>query len=279
MSNQKVKKLLKNLEERIERVQSSDEFKEYLQFFSKFHDYSYRNILLIKMQKPDARFVAGYKQWKDKFDRHVKKGEEGIMILAPYKYNKEVIEVQKEIIEGEVMEKEVIKEKEFINFRPVYVFDISQTEGEPVPDWKIEVEDSNRKILKPLVSYAKREDIEVEFKRLREGLKGYSEGGKVVLGERLNDTEKAVTLCHEIAHEKLHNNSHDNDKLTKEIVEMEAEAVSFLVSDYFNIDNPSGKYLALYKKSYDLMESFKRISKISSNIIDFIEEKEFSLKL
>ncbi|HMA60494.1 MAG TPA: ImmA/IrrE family metallo-endopeptidase [Halanaerobiales bacterium] len=193
------------------------------------------------------------------------------MILAPYKYTKEVIETEKKILEGEMVEKEVIKEKEFINFRPVYVFDISQTEGEPVPDWKIEVEDSNRKILNPLVSYAKGEDIRVEFKRLREGLKGYSEGGKIVLGERLNNTEKAVTLCHEIAHEKLHNDSRDNDKLTKEIVEMEAEAVSFLVSDYFNIDNPSGKYLALYKKSYDLMESFKRINRTSTEIIDFIK--------
>src|SRR6056297_3818577 len=112
MTKKKVKELLKDLDERIDKIQSSKEFKEYLKFFSKFHDYSYRNILLIKMQKPDARFVAGYKQWKNKFDRHVKKGEEGIMILAPYKFTKEVIETEKEIVEGEVVEKEVTKEKE-----------------------------------------------------------------------------------------------------------------------------------------------------------------------
>src|SRR6056297_3702449 len=125
MSKRKVKELLEELDERIEKVQSSEEFKEYLQFFSRFHNYSYHNILLIKMQKPEARYVAGYKQWQKKFNRHVKKGEKGIMILAPYKYKKKVTELKKEVNEGNIVEKEVKKEKQFISFRPVYVFDIS----------------------------------------------------------------------------------------------------------------------------------------------------------
>src|SRR6056297_1478890 len=176
MSKKKVKELLEELEERIEKVQSSEEFKEYLEFFSRFHNYSYRNILLIKMQKPDARLVAGYKQWQEKFNRYVKKGEEGIMILAPYKYKKKVTELKKELVDGNFIEKEIEKEKQFVSFRPVYVFDVSQTEGEPVPSLDINIKDDNLDILDSLIKMANKLNIEVEFKLLREGLKGTSKG-------------------------------------------------------------------------------------------------------
>ena len=271
MSKKKVKKLLERLNKKIDHVKSSEEFKEYLMFFSKFHDYSYQNILLIKMQQPDASLVAGYKQWQKKFNRHVKKGEKGLMILAPYKYSKQVTISEKDRIEGEIIEKEVEIEKEFINFRPVYVFDISQTEGEPVPRWQIEVEDTRKDLLNPLLNYTIKRGIEVEFRRIRDCLKGYSKGDKVVINDKLNDTEKVAVLAHEVAHEDLHYDC-DDRKLTEEIVELEAEAVSFLVSEYFNIDNPSERYLALYKKSYDLGESFKRINRVSRNIINGILE-------
>jgi len=269
MSKKKVKELLKELDERIDKIQSSKEFKEYLKFFSKFHNYSYHNILLIKMQKPDAKLVAGYKQWQKKFNRYVKKGEEGIMILAPYKYKKKVTELKKEVNEGNIVETEVEKEKEFVSFRPVYVFDISQTKGEPVPSWKIEVKDTRKDLLNPFIDYTSERGIIVEFRRLRDCLKGYSEGGKVVINDKLNDTGKVAVLAHEVAHEDLHYDC-DDRKLTEEMVELEAESVSFLVSEYFNIDNPSERYLALYKKSYDLGESFKRINRVSRNIINGI---------
>src|SRR6056297_416298 len=176
MTKKKVKELLKDLDERIDKIQSSKEFKEYLKFFSKFHNYSYRNILLIKMQKPDARLVAGYKQWQQKFNRYVKKGQEGIMILAPYKYKKKVKELKKELVDGNVIEKEVEREKQFVSFRPVYVFDISQTECEPVPSLDINIKDDNLDILDSLIKMANKLNIEVEFKLLREGLKGTSKG-------------------------------------------------------------------------------------------------------
>ena len=271
MSKKKVKELLKDLDERIDKIQSSKEFKEYLKFFSKFHDYSYRNILLIKMQRPDASLVAGYKQWQEKFNRHVKKGEEGIMILAPYKYKKKVTELKKETVEGNIIEKEVKKGKEFLSFRSVYVFDVSQTKGDAIPAWDIEIKNENKKTLKPLLNFTNKLGITVEFKPLREALKGYSKGGKIIINGKLNDTEKVVVLAHEIAHEMLHQ-SNDDQGLTKEIVELEAEAVSFLVSEYFNIDNPSERYLALYKKSYNLMKSFKRINEVSQDIINGILE-------
>ncbi|MCF8000470.1 MAG: ImmA/IrrE family metallo-endopeptidase [Halanaerobiales bacterium] len=267
MSKEKVKELLEELEERIDEVRSSEEFKEYLRFFSKFHNYSYQNIMLIKMQKSDATLVAGYKQWQKKFDRHVKKGEKGIVIMAPYKYKKEVSEIKKVVVDGEVKEKEVKKEKQFVSFRPVYVFDVSQTEGKELPSWSIEeIEEENKQLLKPLIQYANKTGITVDFKGLKDGLKGYSKGGEIVVDECLNNTEKASVCCHELAHEKLHYNC-DTKELSKEIVELEAEAVSFVVMEYFNIKTLSEKYLALYKKGHNLMDSFKRIKSVSKEII------------
>src|SRR6056297_1998303 len=168
MTKKKVKELLKDLDERIDKIQSSKEFKEYLEFFSKFHDYSYRNILLIKMQKPDASLVAGYRQWQKKFNRYVKKGEKGIMILAPYKYKKKVTELKKEMVDGNVIEKEVENEKQFVSFRPVYVFDVSQTKGDVIPEWDIEIKNNNERLLKPLLNFTAKLGVTVEFKTLRE---------------------------------------------------------------------------------------------------------------
>ncbi|PUU86271.1 MAG: hypothetical protein CI948_2886, partial [Halanaerobium sp.] len=88
MNKNKTKKLLEQLNSRIDSVRESDEFKSMLQFLGKFHNYSYQNSILIQMQKPDASYVAGYKQWQKKFNRHVKKGEKAISILAPFTYKK-----------------------------------------------------------------------------------------------------------------------------------------------------------------------------------------------
>ena len=111
--------------------------------------------------------------------------------MAPYKYKKKVTELKEKLVDENVIEKEVEKEKQLINFRQVYVFDISQTEGEAVPKWQIEVKDTNSKILQPLVRYAKKEGIRVEHKRLKEGLNGYSEGGIITLNDRMGRKKRS----------------------------------------------------------------------------------------
>jgi antirestriction protein ArdC len=260
MSKYKTAELLKELDERIDKVQSSDEFKEVLEFFSKFHNYSYHNSILIMMQKPEATLVAGYRQWQKKFNRHVKKGEKGITILAPFTYKKKKGDIDSD------EEKEVTK----TYFRPVYVFDVSQTEGKVLSQIDLSLENSNSALFEPLKSYALSKGIKVKFKSLRKGLDGYSEGGKIVVNRKANDTEKASILVHETAHELLHFRDIKDVKLTKEILEMEAEAVAFVVMNYFGVEIKSDKYLALYKKSYNLMESLKRISDRSSAMIDYV---------
>jgi len=271
MAKVKTSELLKELDERIDKVQSSKEFKEVLDFFSKFHNYSYHNSILIMMQNPAATLVAGYMQWKKKFNRHVKKGEKGIAILAPFTYKKKKSDVDSNLNSDE---KEVTK----TYFRPVYVFDVSQTEGEPLPQMDLSVENTNSALFEPLKGYAVSKGIKVKFKSLREALDGYSEGGKIVINTNANQTEKASILAHETAHELLHFSGNKDLKLTKEILEMEAEAVAFVVMNYFGVEIKSDKYLALYKKSYDLMQSLKRISDISSAMIDYVLESESKLQ-
>ncbi|GAB6099270.1 hypothetical protein JCM16358_11490 [Halanaerocella petrolearia] len=268
----KTKKLLQKLDERIENIKSSEDFKKMLEFFSRFHQYSFRNQALIEMQKPDATYVAGYKQWQEKFDRHVKKGEEGIAILAPQTYTTtetEVIEVEKQ--DGTVKEKEVEKEVTKTYFKTVYVFDISQTEGEPIPELDISIEDSFGELLEPLKEFTASKDIELEFKSFdKESFKGYSKMGKIVINDELNKTEQASTLVHELGHELLHDNVEKRFELTKEIKEMEAEAISFVILNHYGVETKSDKYLALYKESYDLQDSLKRIHEVSTEILDYL---------
>lgn len=267
MSKAKTKKLLTKLNQKIDTVQNSDEFKKILKTLSKFHSYSYQNSILIQLQKADATFVAGYKQWQKKFDRHVKKGEKAISILAPFTYKKKVTEEKN--INGQL--KEIEKEVKRMYFRSVSVFDVSQTEGKPLPNIDITVADSNSHLLLPLKKFTETKDINLEIKKLRKGLKGYSEGGKIVIDKKLNDTEKSGVLVHEIANELLHDKE-SRQEMSKEIKEMEAEAAAFIVMDHYGVEIKSDKYLALYKKSYDLNQSLKRISKIASEIIGFVDQ-------
>jgi len=271
MAKTTTKELLKDLDKRIEKVQNSKQFKKILESFSKFHNYSYQNNILIHMQKPNATFVAGYKQWEDKFNRHVKKGENGIAILAPYTYKKKETKIKTVEIDGEFVEKEVEETVKKTYFKTVYVFDVSQTKGEQLPTIDTSLENKKSDLLKLLKKFSYTEEIKVKTKTLSGTLKGYSDGGKIVLNNNTNNTEKASILVHELAHELLHNKE-DRRNLNKEVKEMEAESVSFIVMNHFGIKTKSDKYLALYKKSYDLEESLFRIKKISSKIISFCDD-------
>jgi len=274
MSKTKTKNLLEKLDKKIEEVKSSDEFKEMLKFFSKFHDYSYYNTILIQLQKPDASYVAGYRQWQNKFNRQVKKGEEGIAILAPFTYSKTVTEIEEVEVDGELVEEEVEKEVTRTHFKPVYVFDISQTEpiddseDNEIPTLDISLDNKGSKLLKPLTEFAVSQELSITYKSLPEGTEGYLKRDNIIIDDSLNDTEKASILIHELGHALL---EHEDDNLSKEIKELEAEAVAFVVMDHYGIEIKSSKYLALYKKDYNLKESLKRIHKVTTNIIEYCD--------
>ena len=287
--------LLEELNNQIEKAKESSEFEKILDFYSQFHNYSYKNILLIKSQCPGASLVKGYKQWKE-LDRYVmpkkerKEKEEvkvdPIRILAPNFYYKDhkVIKNQKELEEAkqkanqyktyriEKKEGKKVLQQEKIYFSYANIYDISQTEGKPIPQMDLDLE-NNFAILKSiLIDYCNEKNLEVKFKSFTDQHEGYQRKNKIVINEDKNETTQASIIIHELAHYFLHNKCSRKEKLNKEIKEMEAEAVAYVVMNHFNIEIKSDKYLALYKTSYDLKESLEKINDISSSIIDYCDK-------
>ena len=313
-AKERVKKLLEKLEKKIDNIKSSDDFKKLLSYFSKFHSYSFNNRILIQSQMPNATRVAGYNKWKE-MGRYVmpkkERKEKGvrikpIRILAPQFYNKTVKKIDKsnsvEINKAKekarkyssykIKEKDnkIILKKKKTYFKYVNVYDISQTDGEPLPSLNMDMSDDMPELLEPLKDYTIKEGIELEFNtpaddpHLTPGTQGYSQKGRVVINtEKNNLTEQASILIHELAHEFLHDKQ-ERAELTTEIKEMEADAVAYVVLQHYNIENTSDKYLALYKKDYNLKKSLNRIAKTSTKItkaIDsyFKDEKEENKKI
>lgn len=246
------KKKIEQLQQKIKSFKTSREFLEFVRAMSRFHTYSFRNQMLILSQKPKATRVAGFRTWR-KMGRYVKRGEKGIMILVP-------IAGVKENEDGEA--------EEFHWFKSAHVFDISQTNGESLPEISLDVTDNGEGFYHACFALATRHGIAVN---IVENLTAYgaSRGGEVLLRADVNKTAMAATLVHEIAHEWLHQNSEES--LDKECKELEAETVAYMVCVHFGIDVPSHKYLATWQKNHQIMDSLKRISQCSHQMIEELE--------
>ena len=230
------------IEEGVKRVNSSDSFKTYLRFLTKFHQYSLHNTLLILRQCPHATYVAGYQAWAKNFNRHVKKGEKAIKILAPLHSSKESDDGEEYII---------------TNFKTVNVFDISQTEGDEIPllvkglsGNSVEAStliETLKTVSKAPVIFTN-PDLDIT---LMGGARGYYNAleNLIVINENLDINQIAKTLSHEFAHSILHRNS-DKKRAIKEI---EAEALAFVICHYFKLD--TGDYSFPYIASYAKQDS------------------------
>ena len=135
---EKVKEITDKLEQGIKDLFNSDRYKEYLSAMSKFHNYSFRNTILILMQKPDASYIAGFNTWKNDFKRAVRKGEKGIKILAPAPYKKEIEETAHDkngnpILNADGSNRTTTKTITVPAFKITTVFDLSQTDGKEIP--------------------------------------------------------------------------------------------------------------------------------------------------
>ena len=228
--NKKLTSFINDLAKETDEARISEVMQNYFKFCSSFYRYSVSNQFFIYLAKPDATFVAGFHDWLKK-KRFVKKGEKGIPILAPC-----MVKIKDE-------DENVIDNQ--LRFKTVYVFDISQTDGEPIPDapeWKSPEKYPDIEAM--LIQYAKSLNIKVDIKDLSNegGAQGYSAGGEIAL----DPTAGTKTLIHEIAHELLH---HGSKLLTKsrEDIELEAEAVAYVVAralEFKNLKSPN--YLAIW---------------------------------
>jgi len=257
MKNNKAKQLIENaltsLTESLENGQSN-ELKKYLQTMSRFHHYSLRNVMLIALQKPDATHVAGFHTWK-KLDRFVKKGENGIVIIAPLVYKKETVE----------NDDNSPNVTEINGFKAVYVFDISQTDGDELPEFA-HVQGDPSRYLEMLGNFISANGITLEYSDTLHA-DGCSTGGKITIRSGLTPAQDFSVKVHELAHEFLH---HSGEKLSKTQKETEAEAVAYVVCQSIGLDTNTAfsDYIQLYKGDKEtLIKSIQRIKDVSGRIL------------
>lgn len=258
-AKEKVKKLSEQIEKGVHEVFDSGRYKNYLDVMSRFHNYSANNQMLIYMQKPDATNVAGFNTWKNDFNRHVKKGEKGIRILAPG------IVKDKGMNEAITRDgKEETKPLEKLIFFSVSVFDVSQTDGEPLPTLSTELTDSVKNNEALISAVSKTSPVPIEYKPISGETKGYyvrSPGG-IVVKEGMSESQTLKTLIHEISHARLH--SEPTPGHTKELKEIQAESVAYVVSNYFGVD--TSEYSFAYIASWSIDEELKTL-KASLDVI------------
>lgn len=240
----------------------SEALETYLRTMAKFRRYSWNNVLLIASQKPSATHVAGFHAWR-KLGRHVRKGEKGIMILAPIVCRKRADERG-----GEEQAEQATGVR---GFRAVHVFDLSQTDGEPLAEFATVTGDP-KDYTERLTELVRKDGITLEFSEAIAPAKGLSKGGTIVLLPDLSPAESCAVLAHEFAHERLHKGER-RARTTQCIRETEAEAVAFVVCEAIGLENNghSADYVRLYDGDREtLEESLHHIQKTAAEIVGFL---------
>jgi len=253
------------IEQLVEQVESgkSEALKQYLKAMAKFHNYSVGNAMLIGFQKPDATHVAGFRTWQQ-LGRYVKKGEHGIAIMAPIVYRRKTEEVDDEETEDETVR----------TFKTVHVFDVSQTDGKPLPEFA-RVGGDPGVHAERLKEYICSRAIKLEYCEAIGAAEGVSCGGVIKVRKGLSAAEEFSVLVHELAHEMVHKNRESTPK-EKKVRETEAEAVAFVVCHGVGLDvsSASSDYIQLYngdKKT--LLQSLERIQRTAAEILGAITEE------
>ena len=291
---------LKEITDRIEAgirdiFESGDmeKYRNYLRTMSRFHNYSLNNQALIHLQRPDATLVAGYNRWRDKFSRHVLRGEKGITIIAPTPYKKKIEQEKLDPdtklpildADGKIVTEE--KEIEIPMFRPVKVFDYAQTDGKPLPE---RVASPVANLTGSVENYEafmealrRSSPVPVEFKPLSADMDGYfsPKSQSITLREGMSEVQTVSAAVHEIAHAKLHNyglqQAAERKAKSRNTEEVEAESISFMVCAYFGIETGANSfgYVATWSKNAELPEfraSLDTIGKTANGIITDVEK-------
>ena len=211
-NRERLQEITAGIEQGIKELFESEKYMRYLSVMSKFHRYSVNNTMLIYMQRPDATLVAGFNKWKNQFERHVKKGEHGITIIAPTPYKKKIEEMKRDpdthapILDADgkaVMEE---KEIEIPMFRPVKVFDVSQTDGKPLPELASSLSGTVPHYEAFMEALRRSAPVPIEFEPMAESMDGYfsSEQQRIAIREGMSEVQTVSAAVHETAHSKLH---------------------------------------------------------------------------
>lgn len=294
---ERLKEITDSIEVGIKELFESDKYKSYLQTMSRFHKYSLNNTMLISMQKPDATLVAGFNKWRDGFSRYVKKGEKGIKIIAPTPYK---IKEEREKLDpqtksplldasGKVQTEEV--EIQIPMFRVVSVFDVSQTEGEPLPTLASNLTGNVEQFEMFMEAVKRTAPVPIEIKPMAEDTDGYYhiEDKRIAIREGMSEVQTISAAIHEVAHSLLHNREMEKELQSQQseskkpmkpkdrnTEEVEAESISFAVCSYYGIQTAENSlgYIATWSKGKELAElraSLETINKTSSELISGID--------
>ena len=287
---QRVQELTDKLEQGLQDLFNSDSYRNYLSTMSKFHNYSFNNTLLIAMQKPDATLVAGYKAWQKNFERHVNKGEKAIRILAPAPYKiKEKRDKIDPVTQELLLDKDGNPQKEEVEitipaFRAVSVFDLSQTDGKPIPELAahelLSAVEGYQDMIRAVEAIS---PVPIELEEIAGESKGYydREAKRIAVQENMSESQTLKTMIHEVAHSKLHSKEVEQDEQMRKdrnTKEVEAESVAYTVCQHFGIDTSdySFGYIAGWSSGRDTKElrsSMDTIRKTASELITGIEEQ------
>lgn len=296
-NREKLNEITASIERGIKELFQSDKYAAYLRTMSKFHSYSVRNTILIHMQRPDATAVAGFNAWKNKFQRHVKKGEKGITILAPTPFKKKIEQKKLDPVtmapmldqNGSIIMEE--KEIEIPMFRPVKVFDVAQTEGKPLPQLSSPLTGDVQNYEIFMEALRRTSPVPIDFKPLEQHLDGFfsSDSQSITLREGMSEVQTICAAVHEITHALLHNREQERlsaaagteqaekvkpkDRNTEEV---EAESVSYAVCQYYGIETGENSlgYIATWSSGRELPElkaSLDTISKTANALITSID--------
>lgn len=285
---EQIRGLLERATQGVRSVFESEKYKKYLSAMSKFHKYSYNNTLLILLQRPDATYVAGYTAWQTKFHRQVQKGETGIQIIGYTPRRIQVDVPQKDPSGNPVLDAKghpVVKTeaKQIPAYTPVYVFDVTQTTGEPLPKLANELDGS-------VASYSALEKalhsvspFPIVFEEMAGAKKGYCDytNKKIAVKSAMGQAQTVKTIIHEITHADLHapNGLSLEIKPNRRTAEIEAESTAFVVCDHYGIDTSdySFPYLASWSGGKELPELQASLERIHTQAADLIDRLDASL--
>ena len=217
---ERVQEIVAGIEVGIRNLFESGEFQEYLRVMSKFHRYSLNNKILIFIQHPTATYCAGFQQWKEKFGRHVKKGEKGITILAPTPYKKTI---QEQILDpvtqmpkldanGQPETRERAVSIPF--YKPVKIFALDQTEGKPLPQISVNLTGDVPQFEAFMEAIRRVSPVPIVFKALSPNMDGYFSPieRNIMLREGMSQIQTVCAAIHEVTHSILHNFMDDGTK-------------------------------------------------------------------
>ena len=252
-SKERLKDITDSIEKGIQELFQSDKYAQYLRTMSRFHKYSVNNTMLIYMQRPDATLVAGFNKWRDQFERNVKKGEKGIKIIAPTPFKKKIEEQKLDPdtkqpmldADGKVIMEE--KEIKIPMFKPVTVFDVSQTDGKPLPQLASDLSGNVQNYEVFMEALRRSSPVPIEIIPIRDGSDGYFslDNQKIAIREGMSEVQTVSAVVHEIGHAKLHNQKKiEEPKDAPKYQEVEIFDVPALFSNgrITSADIPEGMY-------------------------------------